>query len=280
MTSDVLHRNPVRLLRVLKKFTLVLCSFLYVVLSVQIALSAPFTFNGNWQTLTTQDDGYKELYLQTYNLNFSQNITEAMSLNESFRYTRNWEEEGGIRELFNPSLGFFIVNDLFRFDLNGNAIKNRNSEGANLTTSSWQGVWSSAWQKGMWPRIQIDFGQTFSEDDESPALLDIRNDEWGSNVYWDFDLARLVYNYDRRETTNNANNSDNTIRTNFARLDTGGVFWDNRLDVSLSQQFSNNRRDFSIQAPPSGTVLVPLGIAQVATGIDDTPEDSILTPEP
>ena len=280
MAGNKLNRKRERLLRISIKFNLILFCFLYVGLSLQLAYSAPFNFNGSWRTLTTEEDGFTESYLQSYNVNFKQDITEAMRLQESFRYSRNWKEDGGTREVYNPSLDFLIINDIFRFDLNGNASKNRNSEGTDLTSSSWQGIWSSTWQNEMWPRIQVDIGQNFSEDDESPAVTDTQTDELGSSVDWDFDLARILYNYDRRKITNNASNSDTDIRTNFARLDTGSSFWDDRLILTLSQQFSNDRRNFSIKGVTGGTVLVPVSLGQVAANIDDTPENGTLTPVP
>lgn len=252
-----------------------------MVLTFQTAFgSTPFTFNGNWRTENSKNDGYRESLQQNYSLNLEQDISEAMELQESFRYTRNWEGDGGTIETYNPALDFLVQNDLFIFDLKGQSLINRNSEGANTTLHSWEVNWNSTWRKKLWPRLRFDFGQDFNTNDENPRTLDTRNDEWGAGVDWGYGPARLQYFYDSDKYTNEFADSENSSNEHFVRIDVGQTFWEDRLVLNLSQQLTHQSNDFFIQGAPGDTVLLPVSLGQVTADIDDTPLDGFLTPQP
>lgn len=233
--------------------------------------AAPFYFNGNWTYRDSQEGEQRESYLQTYGLNLRQNLSDAFSLQEVVRYNRNWEEGSGTTELLEPSMDFNVNNYLFRLDLSGRFSEKRSSASNNITSKSWDGTWTSAWQKHYWPTVRLSIGQDFQEDDQSPRQSDFASIDRAANIGWDLDIAQLTYNYTWRKNTNNVNDSENISTTNFARLDTAKTFWNNRLNLGFAQQYINNRTENTVVGLATGIALIQNTLSQTLYGIDSSP---------
>ena len=91
----------------------------------------------SWLHENTKDDPEADEYRVTYTVDLKQEITEAMSLQEAFRYNRNWGEQEDT-EGFDPSLRFAIQNDIFLFDLFGSASEQRSSIATDRSRRSWE----------------------------------------------------------------------------------------------------------------------------------------------
>ncbi|MBU2620385.1 MAG: hypothetical protein KKE83_11950 [Proteobacteria bacterium] len=224
----------------------------------------------SWLHENTKDDPESDEYRVTYTVDLKQEITEAMSLQEAFRYNRNWGEQEDT-EGFDPSLRFAIQNDIFLFDLFGSVSEQRSSIATNRSRRSWESTWASNWQDRFWPKLRASYGRDFSSDSETPHLQDTDDSRESVGVDWDFELFKTHYNFNRTQQNDNVTFGETTATNHFARLDSSGRFFDNRLSLGFSQQFSTSQTDSSTAVGAGGFALIKQGIAQVLVGKDDTP---------
>jgi len=224
----------------------------------------------SWQHEDKKDSPETDDFTVSYTVDLKQEITEAMSLQEAFRYNRNWQEEGDT-EGYDPSLRFAIQNDIFLFDLFGSVSEQRNSIATNRSRRSWESTWSSNWQERFWPKLRASYGRDFSSDSEDPHLQDTDDTRESVGVDWDFELFKTHYNFNRSQQNDNVTFGETTATNHFARLDSSGRFFDNRLSLGFSQQFSTSHSESSTAVGADGFALIKQSIAQVLEGHDDTP---------
>ena len=224
----------------------------------------------SWLHENTKDDPEADEYRVTYTVDLKQEITEAMSLQEAFRYNRNWGVQEDT-EGFDPSLRFAIQNDIFLFDLFGSASEQRSSIATDRSRRSWESTWSSNWQDRFWPKLRASYGRDFSSDSESPHMQDTDDTRESVGVDWDFELFKTHYNFNRTQQNDNVTFGETTATNHFARLDSSGRFFDNRLSLGFSQQFSTSQTESSTAVGADGLALIKQGIGQVLVGKDDTP---------
>ncbi|MFH1020934.1 MAG: hypothetical protein V1782_10060 [Pseudomonadota bacterium] len=193
-----------------------------------------------------------------------------MSLQESFRYNRNWREQGET-EGFDPALRFALNNDLFLFNLFGTASEQRNSIATDRSRRSWEAAWASNWENRFWPKLRTSYGRDFSNDDENPHRQDTEGTRESIGVDWDFELFKTHYNFNRTQQNDNVTLGETTGTNHFARLDSSGRFFENRLSLGFSQQYSTSQSESSTAVGAGGVALLKQTIAQVLTGHDATP---------
>lgn len=244
-----------------RKETGLLLALLVVLVWAGYSSAAPLSFTG---TVSYDDPAEGEettRYYQSTNAAFDQSLTPLMRLSESLRYSSTWEE-GTETESIMPYADLRLNNDLFLFNLSGNASKQRNSETSNRTNSSWDARWSSNWQKQWVPDIQFDYGQNFSVDDESPRRQDTESTDSGFRLDWDLLLANIYYSIDRTESDDLVRNSNNISTNQLARFDTEKSFLQDSLRLTFSEQYTSNKQSFTSRVNSSGFAQVPVVINQ------------------
>ena len=224
----------------------------------------------SWLHENKKDSPEADEYAVGYTVDLKQELTEVMSLQEAFRYNRNWrgQEE---TEGFDPSLRFGVKNELFLFDLSGSVSEQRNSIATDRSRRSWEAAWASNWQKRFLPKLRASYGRDFNNDDENPHLQDTDNTRESAGVDWDFELFKTHYNFNRTQQNDNVTFGESTATNHFARLDSSGRFFENRLSLGFSQQYSASQSDSSTAVGADGFALIRQSIAQVLTGHDVTP---------
>ena len=224
----------------------------------------------SWSHEKTKDNPETDDYAVGYTVDLKQDLTEVMSLQEAFRYNRNWRGQEEI-EGFDPSLRFAIKNDLFLFDLFGSASQQRNSIATDRSRRSWETAWASNWQERFLPKLRASYGRDFSNDDESPHLQDTDDTRESVGVDWDLELFKTHYNFNRTHQNDNVTFGESSATNHFARLDSAGRFFENRLSLGFSQQYSASQNESSTAVGADGFALLKQTIAQVLTGHDATP---------
>ncbi|MBU4033621.1 MAG: hypothetical protein KKG34_02370, partial [Proteobacteria bacterium] len=121
------------------------------------------------------------------------------------------------------------------------------------------------------PKLRASYGRDFSTDSESPHLQDTEDSRESVGVDWDFELFKTHYNFNRSQQNDNVTFGETTATNHFARLDSSGRFFDNRLSLGFSQQFSTSHTESSTAVGADGFALIKQSIAQVLEGHDDTP---------
>ena len=248
---------------------MVLASLAVLLASIGNAFAGQ-SVTSSWQHEDKKDSPEADDFTVSYTVDLKQEITEAMSLQEAFRYNRNWQAEGDT-EGYDPSLRFAIQNDIFLFDLFGSASEQRNSIATNRSRRSWESTWSSNWQERFWPKLRASYGRDFNTDSEDPHLQDSDDTRESVGVDWDFELFKTHYNFNRSQQNDNVTLGETTGTNHFARLDSSGRFFDNRLSLGFSQQFSTSHSESSTAVGADGFALLRQSIAQVLEGHDATP---------
>ncbi|MBU0682461.1 MAG: hypothetical protein KKD73_13670 [Proteobacteria bacterium] len=224
----------------------------------------------NWSHSDGKDEVATDEYFLTYTLDLKQEVTEAMSLQESMRYSSGWREEYDTQSV-DPSMRFGISNDLFVFELFGSASQQRNTISADQKRASWEAVWASSWEKRFWPNLRTTYGEDFQEDDNSPRLTDSENKNESVALDWDFELFKTYFNYNRNKYNNIATDRQSDSTSNFARLEADHSLWQNRLTFGFANQFSENREKSTTALGTTSSALIRQSLSQVLHGLDVAP---------
>jgi hypothetical protein len=233
--------------------------------------AGPIGLYGDWGYQKAQNGESWQSITQGYNMYFDNKITEAMAFSGGLRYSSE-SSEGQITEFWTPNLAFNVSNDIFRLDLSGTANERKDSEGSDFSDRSWEATWSSAWRREWWPDLRAFYGENSFWDDQSPRVQDTDSSQAGLNVDWKTPIASAFYSYFDTEDTNNVAGWQDTNQSHFARLQADRSFWDNRLNVTLSQQYSLSVAEFN---GPVGTPIL-INAREALYGIDNTPTEGTL----
>jgi len=224
----------------------------------------------NWQHEAGRNREDRDDYWLNYTLNLNQEVTEVISLQESVRYTRRWEEDSDSDGL-HPSLRFALLNDLFALDLFYYANEQRDSVHADSSQRSGEAVWRSVWNRRFWPRLRASVGKDVLNDDENPHLTRTDKNTRSAGIDWDLELFRAYYSYQWDERINYVDQSSQKSNHHFGRLEAAHSFWENRLRAGFSHQYSKNTGESQYTVDSSGIVRIPHVLSQVLHGLDSTP---------
>ena len=239
------------------------------------ARANPLDFYGNWQYQKSGNGESQESFFQSYNVDFDNKITQAVTYNGSVRYNRNWVE-GRVNEILYPTLGLVVDNDIFRLDLSGTSTERMDSEASDMSDRSWDARLFSAWDEDWWPDLRLSYGEERSRDDQSPRVTDTESSRGGLDVDWDAGIVKAFCNYYKNEGTDRVDGSENTSESYLGRLRIADTFWDNRFNFSFSEQYSR------MQQEHTGPIGTPIKVPshEGYSGVDSTPDEGALDPNP
>lgn len=234
--------------------------------------------NANWQYGAQGNDETQETFLQNYNVDFSEEISEAISANGALRYTRS-TIDGREVQLVSPTAGLSVTNDIFRFGLSGAWNERMQSfeetEDIELTSQSWEATWSSAWRRQYWPGFRAFYGESRSWDHESPRQTNTDSSNRGINMDWEVPNVKVYYGYYNNNSTDRVTLGETETDNHIARLEAGRGFWNDRLRVAFSQQYTKTRSDSTVigTAAGGGSAEFPVTISLASSGLNDTPDE-------
>lgn len=164
----------------------------------------------------------------------------------SYRRTERRMSDGDSAtvEDITPSGSIGVNNDIFRAGLFGTALQRRVSGGADQDSRSWEATLGTGWDRRLWPNLRLYYGEgaTSSED----GALDTEDSRYGLDTDWDLLAGKLFYSYGHSRFDDLAGGSRSEQDSHLGRLETGGTFWQNRLNVQFSQQLQHTTSEFSI----------------------------------
>lgn len=236
----------------------------------------------NWQLYEQDDQSNEEDYWLNYTLNLNQEVTEVVSLEESIRYTRKWQQARDSEGL-HPSLQFGLANDLFALNIFYYANEQRYTDQANTSQRNGEINWRSSWDKRFVPQLRTSFGKDNIDDDESPHLLKTEKETRSAGIDWDLEVLQAYYNYQWYERRDFADRSTRQTANHFGRVEAAHNFWQDRLRLGFSQQYTENQGRSIYAVDPSGIVHIQQTISQLLHGLDATPlvtAPGDLTPAP
>ncbi len=230
----------------------------------------PLGLSGSWRYMKSENGTSQETFLQNYNVDFGYDLTEAASLSGSMRYNR-YRTDNRITEVYAPVFSMNLRNDIFSANLASSLTERKDSDGPNFSTKTWEFNWNSNWVRPLWPSVRFFFGQSWFSDDQSPKILDTKSYHNGVNLDWEWDSLETFYSYYHSNSKDMVNNSESDDARHFVRGQYSRSFLDNRLGLSLSQQFNYNRNRTEAWAGPGGTALIKTSVLQAYAGPDNTP---------
>lgn len=250
--------------------SLLLLPLVLLLLSTPLGAWAGQDVTANWTNLRSKDTGTEDTYSLTYSLEMEQEITETMSLQESFRSSGRWQEDEDNQNI-DPSLRFTVNNDIFLLEVNGSGSKQYYSDSADQKNSQAELTWTSTWDEQFWPNLRASYGNGWQEDDLPTPLTDNKTSTERVDIDWDLEIFKLYYNYSRSDFSDYAKNSESLSTNNFARIEGDHSFFDNRFNIGFSHQYSETKNTSKNNFGASGNVLIIQPLSQVLHGLDSTP---------
>ncbi len=239
-----------------------------------VAWSRPIGLSGSWLYTRTGDGTTSKNLLQYYNIDFGYDLSESMDWSGSFRYTRNWNN-GRLSELYTPVVSLNTRNDIFDLGLSATAVEQRLSDSPDTSSKTWQANWKSKWDKPLWPALRGYFGQTWSTDDQRPKTTDTESFYNGIDADWSWGVLKTAYSYYYSDSKDKVNDSKSSTSRHMVSARAAKGFLDNRLNVSLSQNFSYYLTEATAHTGATGTALIEDNIVQAYAGNDTTPNTDL-----
>ena len=271
----------------------VLCSinplFVFLLLLLLLTgISSPvfaINFNAYWSYKQSGGEERETLteFQQRYSLGLGQAIrfrpTHAISASAAVGYTRTQSDTGRgqgfvATDNLNPSAQVSLVNDILLAQVSGRT-DIRSSKGGDSSAYSWEAALVSMWNIPLWPKLRFSYSE-FSEPVEGISLFPTsaqKEINTGASVGWDLILAQFSYQYNNNKNEDPAGNNLAESDSHFARLETDGVFWDNRLRFNLAQQFGYSTDDVTIEGEDGFFDFPLLGETFGKISIPGSPDD-------
>ncbi|HHI98139.1 MAG TPA: hypothetical protein ENJ96_09885 [Thermodesulfatator atlanticus] len=213
-------------------------AFLGVFFSVLFGLSRVMAVNfaAKWQYFDTSED--KARLSQNYALILSSWVTSALSTGFSLRYTRQ-DQGGRWRELYTPVFYANLINDWFTFNLSATASENRRSEGADISSRSWDANLTTQYRNYNW---RLYYGESSQEDDQDPKRINSDSKHWGASVSKDWNVFSIFGDYRGTSSKDKVEKSKTDTDTYFLKGKINSSW--RKLTYSFSQQINYMKTDW------------------------------------
>ena len=205
-------------------------------------LASP-SLNATWQYSENSVGNVNSTQSYALGGNKQVSLTDLMGYTANIRYSRRvvdrrTAESAVTTQNISPSLNYWLANDFFSLGISGTATERMNSQSTDTGNRTMRASLANVIRKRFWPNVSISLEQGASFDDQEPRGQDTGHQSRNLNADWDLELARISYNFNWTESTNNITESVNTGLGHFIRFDAGRSFLDNRASVAFSQQYS------------------------------------------
>lgn len=263
----------------IKIFICYVCVASAIVVSSTVSWADPFRFDGNWTYRQLSGDQDDQTTLgQTYRLTFDKSLNEGMSFTGSLRYTEEDSSTGADSRAYNPTAAFDLRNDMFAINLNGSSTQREIENRPGTEQKAWNVSWFSLVRN--MPKLRLNFGQNFTEDDQSPKQRDSVSSNYGANLSHSYQAFRFLY--DLRVNTDEDFIAKRTTesKNQLGQLQYQQSFLQQKLTVSASEQvsFFESKTEVSTEVGALIFQLWPLSaLGGAFFGNDDTPTDGTLT---
>ncbi|ADH85464.1 hypothetical protein [Desulfurivibrio alkaliphilus] len=225
--------------------------------------AADQALSARWSHQQGKDEATRNQYDLGYTLNLSQQLTETMTLYETFRYSSHWRPEGR-RQSYDPGVRLNIDNYLFRFDLQGDAGYQQRSADASQQRRHWEARWAGNWDDRRLPRLRLNYGETRRFDHHAPPRLDQTERRAALALAWGERPWRLQYRLNRNWQQQPIEYRDQVDTNQFLRLDGDGRFFADRLRLGFSQQYHHQRQQ--LDSAGRDQLRQPATVAEVLLG--------------
>lgn len=227
---------------------------LVLLIGGSVAPALAIDFNAYWLYRASGGDDVdtRRSFEQRYSLGAGPAVTyqptHAISVSGNVTYSREERRQSEGRstttETITPSGNIAVTNDIFRAGLFGTATQQRVSGGTELNSRAWDASLSSGWDRRLWPNLRLYYRERVEFSDD--RATDTEESGYGFGADWDVEVAKLFYNYDTSRLDDLAAESISEQESHFGRVETGGNFWDRRVNAQLSQQLQHTKSEFTV----------------------------------
>ena len=217
-----------------------------------------FGFSANWQR--SEISGAPTLWTQNYTFSFSQELSRAMNMGGSVRYSRQSQGDTW-RESWAPSIFFNLSNDLFGFNLTGTGTRSETESTPVMKSRSWSAIFNTVYRQ-----VSINlFGNLNRQWNEaSPRTVDTKSHGWGISLARRFKggrLRNLNVTYDYRFDYNKdlVALSRTKSWSHVGRVSYSRVFYG--FNFSLFQQYSFLHSESDYALGPGGRTRVGVDLS-------------------
>lgn len=190
-----------------------------------------FDFSGDWKYWSAS--GEDNRFSQMYSLSFSSQATSAISLGSTIRYTRS-DQGPRSQEMFTPTAFLGLRNDYFNLNLSVTDTEQRNSEGPDLSTRSWDANLTSSYKDIA--NVRLYCGGSTQQDDSEPKRINTTSNHWGLSLEKEWRGVDLFYAYRSAHTEDKVQGSKTDTGNHFIKGEYNNSW--HKLTYNLSQQFS------------------------------------------
>lgn len=258
---------------------------LLFILMVPATPVSAFNFNGFWLYREAGGDDIptRREYQQRYTLGVGGALvyqpTHAITASAAIGYTGNRTDSGegfNDRNELTPTARLGLVNDIFGAHISANSVI-RWVEAGQTNETSWDASLASRWVIPLWPSVRFSYGES-NDPTEGFNFFEktgVKEKTAGFNLTWDLILADFIYNWSSNTSENDESRFFAENISHFAKIETGGVFWDNRFRFNFSQQVLYNDSNITIDEESGGFVDVPLAgqsFAKVDLNLESDPD--------
>jgi len=249
---------------------------LILILRISHANSLNFTGDISYtrsQTKTEEEKTTTWNLAQSYSLSFSKEITYAMDLSGSIRYTQNKNPQRTTKQLV-PTLTYNIHNDIFNFNLSGTMSRRTTTDTPTYISRSWDANFVSVLKN--FPKLRLFYGSSRDYDDQTPHIVDTKSNRKGVGLSYSIYIFDFFYDFRNTESFDFVSDSRSETSNNFGRIDLKKSFFKNRLSFSLSQQINYIKTESEVKIGKVGYAFVKVNITKAFSNIDKSPEEGEL----
>lgn len=235
----------------------------------------PLSFNSSWNYQQAGGDNTEtSRFGHNYNLTYNKELSAAMALSGSLRYSESLPSEGSASRTISPRLSYDLRNDLFSLNLNAAETRSESDGAATRINDNWGANFSSAIEN--WPSVRFYFSQSMATDDQQPKRTDTVSNSAGASIDYSYGPFEMLYDANLSQTTNEVESSESRSMDQTAQLSYSGSFFRGRVSVSASQQYKMT--ESSSDSAAIAGVAFDVDLATIGRYYieDDTPVDAAL----
>lgn len=217
---------------------------------------------------------------QRYSTNFTSSVSDAINVNGDLSYNKNWSKGAGFNESVQQNGAIGVDNDIFMARTHGAMSIQMPNSAPNSNNYQWGVSLASRWHKDYWPSLRINYNHNKNTNESIPRTTDNDRQQIGFATDLNLVVAQVNYRYSTSKATDNIYKLSSKQSGQSLGVSGNRTFMDNRLTISIAQQFTEYINGTIRKYQPAGMVDTQLYLSGVSSSIDDTPEFDPLSSTP
>lgn len=238
----------------------------------RFAAADPISWNANWNYSRSggEEQDVRWDMGESYAASINRDISRAMNMGASVRYSQRRDSEDRWQSNLNPSLSLGLRNDLFSIQLGGTESR-RKRRGSDEAVSR---TLSSSFNTAMaetWPQLRLNYSRSENFDQASPPRQDSWSESYNGSINYGWGGLEAFYSGRYSRGADKINASENDSTSHMAKLEGSYSFWEQLLQWSFSGQYNENENTSIVRALSGTTVFISQFVTEQYSGFDENP---------